>query len=783
MAETCCGCQNKSTRAPERDPVCGMMVDPAQAKGGSFHHEGKDYYFCHPGCRTKFAADPAKYLQPAPPPTAEALVVAAKREFTCPMHPEIRQLGPGLCPLCGMALEPAEVSLDEPEDDSEFRDMAKRFRVGLAFTLPLVLLAMGPMFGLPVAIWLGHGTSGWLQAALSTPVVLWCGWPFFQRFVSSLRARAFNMFTLIGLGVATAYSYSLAGLLFSGAFPEGFRDPHSGLPGLYFEAASVIVTLVLLGQVLELRARSATGSALRSLLALAPRTARRIARDGREEDVPLAEVQVGDRLRVRPGEKIPVDGSVLDGESAVDEAMVTGEPLPAEKAPGAKVIGGTVNGGGGLVIEAGRVGRETLLARIVQLVAEAQRSRAPVQRLADRVSGLLVPVVVAVAFAAAGAWALWGPEPRFAHALLAAVSVLLIACPCALGLATPMAIMVAAGRGAGLGILFRNAEALETLRKVDVLVVDKTGTLTEGKPGVRGIFPAGGGSQEEFLRLVASLELGSEHPLALAIVVEAKKRGLPLSAPADFRAAGGAGASGRVEGRQVFVGSARFLAENGIPVPAEEPGVSQLAEEGASLVCAAVDGGFLGRFALADQIKASTSRALDDLRAAGVEVVMATGDQRAPALAVAKRLGISRVEAGADPARKAELVKALQREGRIVAMAGDGVNDAPALALANVGIAMGTGTDIAIQSAGITLVKGDLRSIARAHRLSQLTMANIRQNLWFAFGYNALGVPLAAGVFYPWLGWLLSPMVAAAAMSFSSVSVIGNALRLRQHQL
>jgi Cu+-exporting ATPase len=714
------------------------------------------------------------------PVTIEA--PATRTEWTCPMHPEIVRPGPGACPICGMALEPRTVTLAE-EESPELRDMTRRFWIGLALTVPLVALAMSDLIpGQPVQ----HGASprllAWLQLALATPVVLWGGWPFFQRAWASVANRSPNMFTLIGLGTATAYGYSVAAALAPGLFPAIVRG-HAGEVGLYFEVGAVITVLVLLGQVLELRARSRTSGAIRALLGLAPSTARVLREDGREEDVPLDQVAVGDRLRVRPGERVPVDGAVLDGRSAGDESMITGEPLPAEKAPGDRVTGGTVNGAGAFVMRAERVGRETLLARIVQLVGEAQRSRAPIQRLADRVSAYFVPAVVVVAVLSALAWGTFGPEPRLAYALVTAVAVLIIACPCALGLATPMSIMVGTGRGATAGILVRKAEALEVLEKVDTLVVDKTGTLTEGRPRLVAVVAVAPHEETELLRLAASLERGSEHPLAGAIVAGARERGVSLEEAAEFRVVPGQGVSGRIGGRRVALGNARFLEALGVAPGRLGEQADALRREGQTAVFLVVDDQPAGLVTVADPIKATTPEALRALRADGIRVVMVTGDSRTTAEAVARTLGIEHVEAEVLPHRKLAIVKRLQAEGRIVAMAGDGINDAPALAQAQVGIAMGTGTDVAMESADVTLVKGDLRGIARARRLSRAVMRNIRQNLFFAFIYNVLGVPLAAGILYPVLGLLLSPMVASAAMTFSSVSVIANALRLRRAAL
>jgi len=704
--------------------------------------------------------------------------VTVEGSWTCPMHPEVVRDAPGDCPICGMSLEPALPSAEESESE-ELRDMTRRFWVSLALTLPVLALAMGEMIpDNPLAHRLSPSVSVWIQALLATPVVLWGGWPFFARGWASLVSRHLNMFTLIALGTGAAWLFSIAAALVPDAFPASFRDPHGGV-AVYFEAAAVIVTLVLLGQVLELRARGRTGAAIRALLDLAPKTARRIADDGSEHDVPLEEIAVGDRLRVRPGEKLPVDGIVLEGSSAVDESMITGEPLPVAKKAGDRATGATVNGTGTLVIRAERVGGDTLLARIVAMVSEAQRSRAPIQKLADSVAGWFVPAVIGVALVAFAVWAWVGPEPRLAHALINAVAVLIIACPCALGLATPMSIMVAAGKGAGAGVLFKDAEAIEVLRAVDTLVVDKTGTLTEGRPKLVAQAPAAGFDEAELLRLAASLERGSEHPLASAIVAAAEQRGLALASPEAFEARTGRGVVGKLGGRTVALGNEALLAELGADAGALGERAQAMRSEGQTAVFLAVDGVPAGVLAVADPIKASTPEAVRQLHADGLRLVMLTGDHRATAQAVAAKLGIDEVIADVLPERKAQVVKELQAGGHVVAMAGDGINDAPALAQAQVGIAMGTGTDVAIESAGVTLVQGDLRAVARARALSRATMRNIRQNLFFAFVYNALGVPIAAGALYPVFGILLSPMIAAAAMSLSSVSVIGNALRLR----
>ncbi len=813
------------------DPVCGMEVDPSRA-AARVEHGGKTYYFCAPHCARKFEANPDKYLSGAPPrvphlvsigatrpelqilqtppsPPAEPLrthvcpmdpevrqpgpgvcprcgmalepeiptAPAGRVEYTCPMHPEIVRDQPGTCPICGMALEPRTVSVGE-EENPEYRDMKRRFWASAAFTLPLLVIAMAHMVS-SLARLFPHWLTTWGELVLATPVVLWGGWPFFQRFWASLKNRAANMWTLIGLGVGVAYLYSVVAVIAPGVFPPEFLGP-GGVPNLYFEPAAFITVLVLLGQVLELRARSRTSSAIRALLDLSPKTARRLE-DSREVDVPLEQVRVGDHLRVRPGEKIPVDGLALEGVSAVDESMITGESIPVEKRAGDRVIGASVNTTGTLVIRAERVGSETMLARIVRMVSEAQRGRAPIQRLADRVARWFVPAVVLVAIVTAIAWGLFGPEPRYAYALVNAVAVLIIACPCALGLATPMAIMVAVGRGATAGVLIRKAEALEVLEKVDTVVVDKTGTLTQGRPELVSVIGAAGIQQSELLRLVASLERGSEHPLAAAVVSAAEATRLPLTSATDFRSLPGRGIVGRVEGRELVVGNERLLQELGIaPDVVLEHRAQQLRRDGQTVMSVALDRKLAGMLGVADPVKHSTPEALRMLRDLGVRVIMLTGDSRGTAEAVAHKLGLRDFEAEVLPDRKLEIVKRLQSEGHRVAFAGDGINDAPALAQADVGIAMGTGTDIAMESGDITLVKGDLRGVARAIRLSRATMKIIRQNLFWAFIYNALGVPIAAGVLYPVLGILLSPVIAAAAMSFSSVSVIANSLRLRK---
>jgi Cu+-exporting ATPase len=752
-----------------------MNVDPTTSKH-RFDHYGETFHFCSAGCRTKFAADPGKYLdKTSAEPDAPAGAI-----YTCPMHPEIRQVGPGSCPICGMALEPEVTSLDNGPNP-ELADMTRRFWIGLALSAPIVVIEMGDhLLG-------GHGLidqtlSNWIQLVLATPVVLWAGWPFFVRGWQSIVTRNLNMFTLIAMGTGVAYVYSLVGTLAPQMFPATFRG-HEGAVAVYFEAASVITVLVLLGQVLELRAREATSGAIKALLQLAPKTARRIGEDGADHEVAIDTLHVGDKLRVRPGEKVPVDGAILEGRSALDESLVTGESMAVTKDAGAKVIAGTLNQSGSFVMRAEKVGRDTLLAQIVKMVADAQRSRAPIQRLADQVAGWFVPTVIVVAIMAFAAWSWFGPEPRMAFGLVAAVSVLIIACPCALGLATPMSIMVGVGRGAQAGVLIRNAEALERMEKIDTLVVDKTGTLTEGKPKVVAIVPAAGFEENELLQLAASVERASEHPLAEAIVRSAKERKLELKALDGFDSPTGKGATGKVDGRSVVLGNAGYLGSIGVEVTALDGEADRLRQDGATVINMAVDGKLAGLFAIADPIKASTPEALRALGAEGIKVIMLTGDNRTTAAAVARKLGLSEVEAEVLPDQKSAVVARLRSAGRVVAMAGDGVNDAPALAAADVGIAMGTGTDVAMESAGITLLKGDLTGIVRARRLSETVMRNIRQNLFFAFIYNSAGIPIAAGVLYPAFGILLSPIIGAAAMSLSSVSVVGNALRLRAAKL
>jgi Cu+-exporting ATPase len=764
----------RSAEAAALDPVCGMRVDPAKTPHRLAFH-GRDFFFCGAGCRNKFAADPEKYLAGTAAPTQETKSQPEGTIYTCPMHPEIRQVGPGSCPICGMALEP-EAGAATDDDGGERAAMTRRLWVSALLAAPVVAIDMGGHVGL----WHAASTlTDFVQLALATPIVLWGGWPFFVRGAQSLVTRHLNMFTLIAMGTGVAYLYSVVAVLAPGLFPADFRDAHGGI-ALYFEAASVITVLVLVGQVLELSARASTMSAIRALIALQPNRARRVRDDGSDEDVPLDAVQVGDRLRVRPGEKVPVDGVLIDGRSAVDESMVTGESMPIAKEPGAKAIAGTLNGSGSFIIHAEKVGRDTLLARIVEMVAAAQRSRAPIARLADRVASWFVPAVIAVALIAFAAWAVFGPQPRFAYGLVAAVTVLIIACPCALGLATPMSIMVGVGRAASLGILIKNAEALERMERVDTLVVDKTGTLTEGKPRVVAIAPATSFDEAALLRFAASLERASEHPLAAAIAAAAAARGIAVLPVNDFDAAAGKGVRGHVEDQRVAVGTEQFLNELGIAADASREAAERLRQDGATVVFVAIDHRLAGLIGIADPIKATTPAALKQLQAQGIAIVMLTGDSRATARAVAQKLGITEIEAEVLPDRKSAAVEALRRNGRVVAMAGDGVNDAPALAAADVGIAMGTGTDAAIASAGMTLVKGDLAGILRARNLSAATMRNIRQNLFFAFLYNAAGVPIAAGALYPLFGLLLTPAIGAAAMALSSVSVVFNALRLRR---
>ena len=797
------------------DPVCGMTVDPASA-AGSHRHGGKTYFFCNPSCLERFKTEPEKFLggskDPTVPPAGSSEVEyicpmdpevhqrgpgscpkcgmalepamytppPTRTEYTCPMHPEIVRSEPGDCPICGMALEPREITGEEV--NHELIDMTRRFWISLAFTVPLLALMVSEFFpSMPLQNLLGTSLVSWIQFAMSAPVVVWAGWPFFERGWMSIRNRSLNMFTLIAIGTGAAFGYSLIALLFPSAIPESFHA-HGVVP-VYFEPAAVIITLVLLGQVLELRARSQTSSAIKGLLGMAPKTARILREGGNEDDVSLDKVVIGDRLRVRPGEKVPVDGIVLEGKSAVDESMITGEPMPVEKETGGKLTGGTVNGTGSFVMRAERVGSDTMLSQIVRMVSEAQRTRAPIQRLADQVSSWFVPAVLLIAVAAFLGWGFFGPEPRMAHGLINAVAVLIIACPCALGLATPMSIMVGTGRGAQAGVLIRKAEALEALEKVDRLVVDKTGTLTEGKPKLISVIPAANQDETELLHFAASLERGSEHPLAQAILRGAEEKGIKPSNVEGFESITGKGISGTLEGKQVLIGNAALLDSYGVGHTELDLRADELRKEGQTVMFVSINGNAAGLLCVADPIKATAAEALAALRKAGIHVAMLTGDSRATAEAVARRLGINEVHAEVLPDQKASIVKELQAGGHRVAMAGDGVNDAPGLAQADVGIAMGTGTDIAMESAGVTLLKGDLRGIVRARHLSEATMKNIRQNLFFAFIYNCLGVPIAAGVLYPIFGTLLSPMIASAAMTFSSVSVIANALRLRRTEL
>ena len=765
---------HESSEKALKDPVCGMNVSPSTAKGNSVY-EGHTYYFCSLKCKGKFDQNPSQFLKPQAPAKPQAQDV----EYTCPMHPEIRKIGPGSCPICGMALEPVTATAEE--DNSEYKMMLNKFWVSTVLSIPLLFITMGGRH-------LIHSEAissqfKWIELALSSPVVLWGGWPFFERFWQSLKNRSLNMFTLIGLGVAVAYGYSLVAVFFPQLFPASFQDSMTGEVGLYFEAASVIVTLVLLGQVLELKARGQTSAAIKALLGLAPKTARRIKNDGSEEDVPLEDIHVGDQLRVRPGEKIPVDSTVVSGQSSVDESMVTGESIPVEKSAGAKVIGATINGTGSLVLKAEKIGKDTLLAQIVQMVADAQRSRAPIQKLVDQVSAYFVPTVIAAAILTGIVWAMIGPEPRLAHAIVNAVAVLIIACPCALGLATPMSIMVATGRGASMGILFRNAEAIELMRKVDTLVVDKTGTLTVGKPKLMTVKPSTGFAEADLLSLTASLEQVSEHPLAAAIVTGAKERGSKLSPVDNFKSITGKGTTGQVLGRSVAIGNKSLMADLSVDLGEAVTQADQLRSEGQTVMFVAIDGKLGGFIGVMDPIKETTVTAIKSLKELGIKVVMVTGDNQRTAEAIGKKVGVDQVMADVLPQKKAEIVESLQSQDRFVAMAGDGINDAPALAQAQVGVAMGTGTDVAMNSAGVTLVKGDLVGIVRARALSEGTLRNIKQNLFFAFVYNALGVPIAAGILYPFFGILLSPIIAAAAMSLSSVSVVGNALRLKKVSL
>lgn len=754
-----------------KDPVCGMKVDPKTAKGGSSENQGQSYFFCNPKCKTKFDNEPERYLS-----LRKQENLSSGVEYTCPMHPEIKQIGPGSCPICGMALEPMLLTVDEKEDQSEYLDMRKRFIFSVVLSAPLLLISMGGRHFIS-----SHSSQAWmnyLEFALATPVVLWGGWPFFERFWASMKTRNLNMFTLIGLGVGIAYLFSLFGVFMPNIFPESMKNKHTGLVNLYFEPAAVIVALVLLGQVLELKARGQTSAAIKALLGLSPKTARRLKADGSFEEVPLDAIKVEDRLQVRPGEKVPVDGIVVSGNSSIDESMVTGEPIAVEKELGSKVIGATINGTGSLVIEAKKVGRETLLAQIIQMVSEAQRSKAPIQKLADTVSGYFVPIVVFASIVTAIVWYVVGPDPKLAHAIVNAIAVLIIACPCALGLATPMSIMVATGKAAKQGILFKDASAIEILRKIQVLVVDKTGTLTEGKPKVTSLQIGGDFSEEEIFSLAGSLERESEHPLAQAIYQSAKDKGVNFLPVHQFNSVTGKGASGVVAGKTLHVGNKALMVENSILLSEVEKSADDLRKEGQTVMFVSVDKKIAALIGVSDPIKATTPEALKALKQSGLKIVMVTGDNKITAQAVAEKLDLDEVFADVLPQQKVEIVKKYQSQGYLVGMAGDGINDAPGLAQADVGIAMGTGTDIAMKSAGVTLVKGDLNGIAKARELSLKTLANIKQNLFFAFFYNTLGVPVAAGVLYPVFGILLSPIFAAAAMSLSSVSVIANALRL-----
>lgn len=772
------GCKSKFLASPSNyltatDPVCGMTVDRGTAKH-VHQHDDEQHYFCSTKCETKFKDNPENYLgdRLEPEPMPEGTI------YTCPMHPEIEQVGPGTCPKCGMALEPMGVPSADEGPNPELVDFRRRFAIGAVLTLPLLVLTMGPMVGLPVRGWIGERLTLWIELILGTPVILWSGWPFLVRGYQSFRTMNLNMFSLIGMGVSAAFLFSVVAVFIPDIFPDGFRDAE-GHVGVYFEAGAVIVVLVLLGQILELGARERTGAAIRALMDLAAKTARVIRSDGTEEEIAIEDVQVGDKLRVRPGEKIAVDGEVLEGRSSIDESMISGEPVPVEKVAGDPVTGATINGTGSLIIEAKRVGKDTMLSQIVEMVASAQRSRAPIQKLADSVAGMFVPAVIGVAVIAFIAWSVWGPSPAFSYALVSAIAVLIIACPCALGLATPVSIMTATGRGAQAGVLIKNAEALERFAAIDTLIVDKTGTLTEGKPKLVSVIAQGDHNEEEVLRLAASLERGSEHPLAEAIVSGAKERGVELADATDFDAVTGKGVTGTVDGKAVALGNARLVSDLGLDAGALSETANARRDQGETVMFVVVAGEIAGLVAVTDPVKETTPDALKELHALGFRIIMATGDNERTAKAVAARLGIDEIRADVLPADKARIIKELQEQGRKVAMAGDGVNDAPALAQADVGIAMGTGADVAIESAGITLVKGDLGGIVRARRLATATMRNIKQNLFFALVYNAAGVPVAAGILYPFFGLLISPMFAAAAMSLSSVSVIGNALRLR----
>jgi len=757
------------------DPVCGMSVDPMAGKP-TLRHDGTVYNFCSQGCCDKFAVDPEHYLSGAHKQIADDL--PAGTLFSCPMHPEIIQEGPGDCPICGMALESMGAPTGEEGPNPELVDFTRRFWIGALLTVPLLIIAMGPLVGLPVRNWIGSQTAIWSELVLATPVVLWCGWPFFVRGWKSIVSRNLNMFTLIAMGVGSAYAFSVVATLAPGIFPQGFRDA-AGNVGVYFEAGAVIIVLVLLGQMMELGARERTGAAIRALLDLAAKTARIIRNDGREDEIPLEDVKLGDRLRVRPGDKVPVDGIVVEGRSSIDESMISGEPIPVEKTAGDDVTGATINGTGSLIMEARRIGANTMLSQIVEMVASAQRSRAPIQKLADSVAGKFVPTVFFVAVLSFGVWALWGPAPALSYGLVNAVAVLIIACPCALGLATPMSIMTATGRGAQAGVLIKNAEALERFAKVDTLIIDKTGTLTVGKPKLIAVLPEAGHDETEVLRLAASLERGSEHPLAEAIVAGAEARGIELVKTDDFEAVTGKGVKGSIDGKAVALGNAKLVAELGLDGGSLAETANARRDEGETVMFVIVGNEIAGLVSVADPVKETTPEALKALHAAGFRIVMATGDNERTALAVAAKLGIDEIRADVLPEDKARIIRELQAEGRKVAMAGDGVNDAPALAQADVGIAMGTGADVAIESAGFTLVKGDLNGIVRARKLARATMRNIKQNLFFALVYNGCGVPVAAGILFPFFGILISPMFAAAAMSLSSVSVVANALRLR----